>query len=122
MIENSFSILAARWNFLCQPSIAKPENVALYVKAAVALHNFLRTEESSVYCPPGFMDSEGDGCGYVIEGAWRQDEEGSTAMTGISHTCVHILETIVFPVLSIIRPLCYFRCCQVEFVGDVIWL
>ena len=55
------------------------------MKAAVALHNYLRTEESSVYCPPGFLDSE-DGCGNFIEGSWRRDEEGNTGMTDISHT------------------------------------
>ena len=30
----------------------------LYVQAAIALHNFLRTTESTVYCPPGFIDAE----------------------------------------------------------------
>ena len=33
-------------------------HTVIYTKAAIALHNFLRTTESSVYCPPGFMDSE----------------------------------------------------------------
>ena len=84
MIENSFGILAARWRFLRRPIIAHPESVTLYVKAAVALHNYLRTEESSVYCPPGFLDSE-DGCGNVIDGGWRRDE-GSTGLTNISRT------------------------------------
>ena len=36
------------------------------------LHNFLRTCESSVYCPPGFTDAE-DNDGNVIGGTWRQD-------------------------------------------------
>ena len=57
----------------------------LYTQAAIALHNYLRTEESSVYCPPGFIDSE-DGCGNIVEGAWRQDEDGNTGMQSISHT------------------------------------
>ena len=56
----------------------------MYTQAAIALHNFLRTEESSVYCPPGFVDSE-DGCGNVIEGGWRQDEVGNTGFQCISH-------------------------------------
>ena len=58
--------------------------VILYTQAAIALHNFLRTEESLVYCPPGFVDSE-DGCGNVIEGGWRQDEVGNTGFQCISH-------------------------------------
>lgn len=85
VIENSFGILAARWRFLRRPIIADPDNVTLYVKAAVALHNFLRTEESSVYCPPGFVDGE-DGCGNIVEGGWRRDEEGNTGMTNIHLT------------------------------------
>ena len=78
VIENSFGILASRWRIFRRPIIADPENVVTYTKAAVALHNFLRTTESSVYCPLGFLDSE-DGCGNVIEGSWRK-EDSSTAL------------------------------------------
>ena len=66
MIENSFGILAARWRVFRRPIISNPEKVKLYVQAAVALHNFLRTTESSVYCPPGFIDAE-DGSGNPID-------------------------------------------------------
>lgn len=48
-----------------------------FTKAAIALHNYLRTEESSVYCPPGFVDGE-DGAGNVIDGNWRRDDEPVT--------------------------------------------
>ena len=41
--------------------------------------------ESSVYCPPGFIDSEDD-YGNVIEGGWRRDEERNTGMMSIHHT------------------------------------
>ena len=41
--------------------------------------------ESSVYCPPGFIDSE-DGTGNVLDGRWRADVEGSSGMLAISHT------------------------------------
>lgn len=75
VIENSFGILASRWRIFHWPIIADPEHVVTYTKAAVALHNFLRTTESSVYCPLGFLDSE-DSCGNLINGSWR--EEGST--------------------------------------------
>ena len=74
VIENSFGILAARWCIFRRPIIAEPDNVVLFTKAAIALHNFLRTTESSVYCPPGFIDGE-DGEGNVITGNWRRDEE-----------------------------------------------
>lgn len=66
----------------------------MYTQAALALHNFLRTTESAVYCPPGkvpiavrmctcttcfgcflgFVDAE-DGAGNTIEGRWRADQD-----------------------------------------------
>ena len=52
--------------------------MVIFVKATIALHNFLRTEESAVYCPPGFVDG-GDGSGNLIPGAWR-DGEGTSAL------------------------------------------
>lgn len=85
VIENSFGILAARWRFLRRPVIAQPDRVTLFTKAAIGLHNFLRTVESNVYCPPGFTDSE-DGCGNVVEGGWRRDDEQNTGMHSLSHT------------------------------------
>ena len=72
IIENSCGILAARWRIFRKPIIADPNKVVLYTKAAIALHNYLRTTESSVYCPPGFVDGE-DGSGNVIVGTWRAE-------------------------------------------------
>ena len=59
--------------------IANPDNVVLYTKAAIGLHNFLRSTESSVYCPPRFIDAEG-GAGNVINGTWRDD---SSCISGL---------------------------------------
>ena len=42
------------------------ERAVVYTKAAIALHNFLRTTESSVYCPPGFIDGENGGGNVVL--------------------------------------------------------
>lgn len=84
IIENSFGILASRWRFLRRPIIANPDRVIIYTQAAIALHNYLRTVESSVYCPPGYVDAE-DGCGNVIEGSWRTDDD-NTGMQSISQT------------------------------------
>ena len=85
IIENSFGILAARWRVFRRPIIAEPERAVLYTQAAVALHNYLRTTESSVYCPPGFTDGE-DGIGNRIDGGWRGDEDSNTGMHSVSHT------------------------------------
>ena len=73
IIENSFGILAARWRVFRRPICAEPNKAVLFTKAAVALHNFLRTTESSTYCPPGFTDGE-DGAGNIISGGWRDEE------------------------------------------------
>ena len=77
IIENSFGILVLRYgltrhimcsctcsicsivlNHRCrlfrQPIKANPKSVVAYTKAAVALHNFLRCTESTVYCPAGY--------------------------------------------------------------------
>lgn len=112
IIENSFGILAARyhfkehfiksivyfspspttlsfclirWRIFRRPIISQPDRVITYSKAAIALHNYLRTTESSVYCPPGFIDGE-DGEGNVINGAWRNDDEQSTGMEPVTRT------------------------------------
>ena len=74
IIENSFGILAARWRLFRRPIIADPDRAVIYSQAAIALHNYLRTTESSVYCPAGFLDGE-DGAGNAINGGWRADEE-----------------------------------------------
>ena len=55
-----------------------------YVQAAIALHNYLRTTESTVYCPRGFTDGE-DGIGNRIEGGWRDDDD-PCAMTSLTQT------------------------------------
>ena len=79
IIENAFGILVARWRIFRQPIVAKPDNVTSYVKACVALHNFLQTEQSSSYCPAGFADSE-DNLGNTVHGTWRNGlEDGGVA-------------------------------------------
>ena len=74
IIENSFGILAARWRIFRRPIIANPSNAVLFTQAAVALHNYLRTTESSMYIPPGFVDGE-DGVGNLTIGNWRTDDD-----------------------------------------------
>ena len=74
-----------RWRLFRRPIVSQPDRVVTYTKAAVALHNYLRTTESSVYCPPGFTDGE-DGERNVIEGAWWIDDEQSTRMGHVACT------------------------------------
>ena len=74
-----------RWRLFRRPIISQPDRVVTYTKAAIALHNYLRTTESSVYCPPGFTDWEDGECN-VIEDAWRTDDEQSTGMGHVACT------------------------------------
>ena len=76
IIENSFGIFAARWQIFHYPINSEPEKVVVYTKATIALHNYLRTMESLVYCPPGFVNGK-DGSGNVVVGGWKDDEERS---------------------------------------------
>lgn len=68
--ENTFGILASRWRIFRRPILAESERAVIYTKAGITLHNFLRTTESSSYCPPGFIDSE-DGAGNVVHGSFQ---------------------------------------------------
>ena len=61
IIENCFGILLARWRIFRRPVIVNPDNVVLYTKAAIALHNFLQSTVISLL-PPRFI-----GAGNVIE-------------------------------------------------------
>ena len=82
IIENSFGISAARWCIFRRPIVAAPDNVVICTKAAIALHNFLRTNESTVYCSPGCIDAE-DGLGNVIDCDWRHEVSNDSGLTRI---------------------------------------
>ena len=56
--------------------------MVFYTKIAIALHNYLRTTESSVYCPPGFVDGE-DGAVNHISGSWRNDEDSCSGLASV---------------------------------------
>ncbi len=74
-----------RWRLFRHTIIAHPKSVIAYIKAAVALHNFLRCTESAVYCPTGYVDGK-DGEGNMIRGSWKNDAETATGMTAIAMT------------------------------------
>ena len=63
--------------------VTAPERVEVFAKAAIAMHNYLRTTESSTYFPPGFVDGE-DSAGNIIQGSWRE-EEGPTGLIPLSY-------------------------------------
>ena len=92
IIENSFGILAACWRIFRRPIVAIPQNVVIFTKAAIALHNYLRMTDSSVYCPPGYIDAE-DGAGNILHGEWRREVNEDSGLSrlgqvgGNGYTC-----------------------------------
>ena len=62
-------------------------------KAAIALHIYLRTTESSQYTPPGFVDGEDD-AGNIVEGSWREEEE-PTGLQPLSHVGSNRFEILI---------------------------
>ena len=54
--------------------MAEPNRAIIYTKPPIALHNYLRANESSTYCPPGITDVE-DAARNTVNGSWRSDED-----------------------------------------------
>ena len=80
IIENTFGILAARWRLFLRPVNATIENVEVYIKAAVALHNYLWIVDEPAYVTPGLVDQEvGDGTFRL--GRWRDDVERAQGLS-----------------------------------------
>ena len=84
-IENTFGILAAQFRIFKCPINATPDHVVSYIKACVILHNFLRVNESPVYCPAGFTNTE-DVEENVFPGQWRQQTQDDTGITDKAST------------------------------------
>ncbi|XP_057296209.1 uncharacterized protein LOC130625157 [Hydractinia symbiolongicarpus] len=80
IIENCFSISAARFRIFRRPLIAQVETANLITKAVVALHNFLMKSQENHgeyrYCPPGFVDTENGAASQL--GDWRNETNGYT--------------------------------------------
>ena len=84
VIENTFGILSSRWRIFHKPIKATVENVEKYTLACLALHNYLRQTDNSMYTPHGFVDSENSN-GEIKEGEWRSiKEKGTTAFRDLN--------------------------------------
>ena len=70
--------------YLPNTHFVEPDNV-LYTKAAIALHNFLRTTEPSIYCPSSFTDSE-DVDGNIVIGSWQEEQDSGTCLQPVHQT------------------------------------
>ena len=78
-------MIICRWRIFRRPIIGMPDRIVVYTQTAVALHNYLRSTECSLYCPPGYVDGEDDG-GNILHGEWRRDEDAYTGLQSVSQT------------------------------------
>ena len=95
--------LYSRWRLFRRPIVATPDHVIMFAKAAIGLHNYLWTTDSSVYCPPGFVDGE-DRTGHVLQGGWKRDNEACTSMQAVSQTVSN--RQVLIPCYDIVYLLC----------------
>lgn len=72
LLHEDHFIHCHRWRLFRKPIRSKTEKVVLFVQAAVSLHNYLRTMETSMYSPTGLVDTEDD-FGNEYPGSWRSD-------------------------------------------------
>ena len=77
--ENAFGILANRWRIFRRPIALNPKTVRNITMAAIALHNWQRSQSSigKVELPNGLVDEE-NGYHNIIEGSWRKEQPNDT--------------------------------------------
>ena len=66
IVENVFSIVAARFRIFHSPINLDPKNIEKVVMAACALRNFLIEEQSSLYAPSTLLYEESTSDGSII--------------------------------------------------------
>ena len=78
--------MSARWRIIQRPIKADVKNAEkYYVLACIALHNYLRQTNNSVYTPAGFADSECSS-GKIRFGEWRANiSEGANLSSAVQN-------------------------------------
>lgn len=83
VVENAFGILAMRFRIFRRPIMLAPEKIDDIVKAACALHIWLRTISPSVYLPQNSVELENEN-GRIVPASWRIEPPGS----GMQHISI----------------------------------
>lgn len=82
-IENAFGILVARFRIFHRVINAYPEIVDAIVRAAVCLHNFIKSnDDANIYCPTNYADHY-DNQGNVVDGEWRNGVPKKPALANV---------------------------------------
>lgn len=71
--ENAFGILVSRFRVLTHSISLAVDTTEFVVKAACALHNWLRKTSAKSYLPPGSLDYEDLNTGEIVPGSWRAE-------------------------------------------------
>ena len=69
--------------FVQAPVIVDATNVIKCAKAAIALHNYLRMEKSTIYCPPGYVDG-GESSGIIYGSRENEPASGLAPVSAVS--------------------------------------
>lgn len=73
IVENAFGILVSRFRVFERPIAVGVTKVEGIVKAALALHNWLKMSSSEKYTPAGSLDTEDLNTRQIIPGSWRTE-------------------------------------------------
>ncbi|XP_047525993.1 protein ALP1-like [Pieris napi] len=79
VVENTFGIIASRFQILRTPINMKPENICYIVLAICSIHNFLR-KRSNFYMSASTVDRENIESSTVLDGDWRQNSSELTPL------------------------------------------
>lgn len=71
--ENAFGILVSRFRVFTHSISLAVDTTEFVVKAACALHNWLRKTSAKSYLPPGSLDYEDLNTGEIVPGSWRAE-------------------------------------------------
>lgn len=82
VVENAFGILSARFRLFRGVINLKTSTADLAVKAACALHNWLRITDTREYFPFGTVDREDTDTGDLINGSWHSEVQ---ALQSVRH-------------------------------------
>lgn len=87
IVENAFGILVSRFRVFERPIAVGITKVDGIVKAALALHNWLKISSGEKYTPTGTFDTEDLDTRRIIPGSWRTH---STETKGLVHLQVQL--------------------------------